>query len=689
MNEIQKITQGTLNSHNHALYFGKIVPLSVGAKIWRIIGGEKRVKHPAYTEEAISGGLDFLFENLSENEAAVVVVGYGLSEYCNGKSSVEKAMSLPEEIALIKKLAGNRKIKVVNTLDEHPELKTALENAEKDKSTGQIVIDSVFANSALPATIDENITALQVAHMLYLATQDCPKLLKDMKALPTDELKTRRATDNETLDPIDAYGLFEIAMRITDLIRGRIYQGGIDRQGKYDGIINQLLEGGGKFYSSSTALKPLLAYLKGKRFGTMYINREKNFHEKKAVQTRARTRTAIFATLGLGMIAGGVKEMEELQERAEERARTEEQDGIIAHFDATLDYTCRQIDNWSVEYANVILGKYLLVRIEKDLQHRYRMDTNTSHTVALQILQELSKDKGRDKICDIYEDYSRLTRFIDKYLREGNVLASLNGTEIERPYQHFATYYKLISDTAKEENCKIPREQDDELEVEEAVRIGTYNQALEYQTEFVQTDFYVADGLLLATEPTYKHVEVKRIVDGHDMSYGTARKVGDRLSRNRACELAPIFVSDMRRYDADRLDPQTRDRIMALLRMDIGEIFETEAPAYYIDDDSAFTAFDGEFSFQTAYAYWQEGRPDQFAAKKEGESEYSLQTGLEAACYFLRDTTEKYEPLEFKEFVWGDNNFDPDTVEYCVTSSGAFASSSRTFDKTSLPTHHF
>ena len=661
------------------MYFGKISPLSVRSRVWRILGGEKRGKHPTYTEETISGGLDFLFENLAEGECARVAIGCRLSEYCNGTDSVAATMSFDREKALIESLAGEREVEVVDMIGEHPELDVALRQCEKDESTGRIIPTEVLSNCELPANIDSNITALQIAKILYVGAMECPLLLTDLKSLPADELKTKRTSAQNELDSIDMYGLFEIAIRITDMLRGRVYQGGIDRQSKYDNVINRLLKEGGDFYSQSATLKPLLDFLRGRQFGAMYINRDKNFHERKSVQMRARIRTAIFATLGLGAVAVGAEGIENtadyLHERAEEQSRAEEREKIIATYEQELDYTCRQVDLWSVKNANVILGEYVFDKIEKELTHRYGLDRETSRLIAIQIIQELGKKNGNWNVCDIYADYSVLTRVIDAYLAEGNLFASLNGGEVRHPYQGFSQYYGLISATAKDPDCRISEEQDTELNPKgEMVKLGTYNQALEYETDYVETDFYVAgDGLLLATEPVYKPTSYK---DDAGRVIGTYEKVGDRLSRNRACKLAPMFVSDMRRYDADIVNAETRERILDLLRRDVAEISNMTQPNFCIDRGmSPFTAFNGEFSFKTGWAYYELDNPN----NETFTADCSIQTGLEASCYYLRNTTERYDDSDFEHFVTH-NKLDPDTIDYCVTSSQAFANSSRTFD---------
>ncbi len=281
----------------HAFYVGKIPLRGPWLALKDISGWEEQ--NPTYSKPYLQAALSYAQTFLQDGPVRFVI-GVELQTFCNGRDSMQGHLSAQEERAFLLRVAQEHHVPLEDVListfrEDHPELFLALD-AAADPISGRVQLDQVFLSEMPILSASSN--ALELATVLYKAAQKSSKLRKAFQSLIPEELKKQRDADENTFCSMDAYGLFEVAIRLVDILRGRYIHGGVDRQGALGQVIIQLIRGREGIFSSILALDPLFTLLQAQSFQALNIDRNKNEFERERIVHRARSR--IHGIYGLG-----------------------------------------------------------------------------------------------------------------------------------------------------------------------------------------------------------------------------------------------------------------------------------------------------------------------------------------------------------------------------------------------------
>ncbi len=732
-----------LESGNHAVYIGKIVPPSDWQRRARLLLGEESRFAPSetYSPDFIKAALAVLFEHLQPGEKAKFVVGYQLSEYCNGRRSTADAMPYAEEMTLIQQLAAEHfqgdkdNFEVVDLLDEHFQLAKALRECKRNRKTGQIDLDSFFKPEVAKYCADrrnfDSRDAWVFAQLLFAGAKEDPQFLQKLKALPTGELKALRTAPKDDLDPIDAYGLLEIAIRLADAKQGVTFQGGVDRQSKYDALIRQLLAGpkietshkdkDGKpvmktnpWSEKSRSLEALIKLLKGTPFRAFYVDRKKNFYQQQTIQQRARTRFGVLAAAGIATLAGLTQGVTEFAENRSEEAAEAHKEAAVTYFEKHFqDRFCTMYDNWDKRPYKLLASK-AFVQIKEELMVRYRFSEEASWQMALQMIEEVIDPKTGNQhylICESEKNKTVLAQFIDQYIRDHHLAANLGGDELKIPYADMRVYRPLFEETAKHDCDSL------ELEVHgwpivgfpNADFIGTYSDPREYFDSFTKRGLYIYhawDGpVLMATVPTYYEKfhefeggcgyetyeqtgddikgpysrEERTYCDG----YFSLERDGEYLSAEQGCIVAKNFIRDMKSYELNAMPDAQQQLLLDIFRPGTpshsAHFYGKDAwpdvdPEVWFLEESTLSHFDANGGWQIArYDPDTIENRDVLLAKRPGDSEYSLEAARDLACWKAMNSAHGLMGHSTQEWAWENIlNLDLESIAICPERPNSF-----------------
>ncbi|MFA6992579.1 MAG: hypothetical protein WC269_04875, partial [Candidatus Gracilibacteria bacterium] len=309
-----------LNRENAGFYLGRFIKNPVFDGVAEVLGIEGDPKKKGiYSPEFIAGMLDYAFSRMaygSDKKINVFVCSI-FGELFNGPSEIaERTMTFEEQKALILDIAKKRFgeyqagcVNVVNIEDveAHKPLLGLLKGTfDEEKGVSSPDVLAVEGDVKL----NENASSLEIAQYLYKAVKENQVLQEVFKNLMPEGLQERTWGDKDDDDeefvitPRICYGLTEISIRLWEILNGRFIHGGVDRQGKYDEVIEKIVRGKNGGYKKIPELQELFKLFEGKRFDTIHVDTERNPYKFRAERTIARIRLGIFAVLGLFLAVG-------------------------------------------------------------------------------------------------------------------------------------------------------------------------------------------------------------------------------------------------------------------------------------------------------------------------------------------------------------------------------------------------
>ncbi len=447
-----------LISENHAFYVGKIIPSGISDRIKRVLGwGDK--KERIYNEEFIQGALSYMFDHLEEGQKARMVVCRSLSEIMNGPQDVEDAMSTEKEIEMIKRIArkkfqkDEKSLEVVDmeTLSHHADLFSALRSAI-DPETGSLDMEKALRENSEEADEIKQSSSFQIARQLFEAVQNSEELsCAFQKAVPA-RLKDDAEEEDST---VSHYALIEVAIRLSDICNGWKIQGGSDRQAIYNGIIIQLIKGNEGRYRDVPELQQLFTMLEGAGFETLSLDRDKNFHHLKKIQSTARARMLIYAALALSVVTASFGVGRWYEGKKEKERQVEIERDIIRN---RLRDTQFSIDGRITvdEKNNPNIFKGIYKRAMQHLKARYALDDDRCEALSAFLKGYLLRKKGSLPTIDGGNHYL-LIDLVDGFAQENAIYFKEKGITVEKPYQnlqHLIPKFKQL--LASKENLVIP-----------------------------------------------------------------------------------------------------------------------------------------------------------------------------------------------------------------------------------------
>jgi hypothetical protein len=582
--EPEKRSWHLLNEGNHAFYLGKIIPPSFADKVKGLVGWGK-VKTHIYTPEVIKGMLDYAFRHVKDGEKVRLVIGSSLSELFNGPEDVENVPTLEKQRGLIQKIASKQFHKDESDLE--------ITSFEEDKA-------HMLLYQVLRENIDEKTGVVDVSKALgsigteiesykKIATKiDTSKSIRDMvnicpeaffqeydpsslrfavilyHAFEEDD-RFRSAIENtvpprikESDSPSAAYyGLIEIAMRLSDISRGRFVHGGVERQEFYDQIIAKIIKGKDGGYKNIKALEPLFEIFEGKRFETMHLKTHENYYEVKKKTNMARFRLLFMATLALGSLgtAFGFGKYSEIRKQ-EQRQESVNSDlkkalkGVIV-YDGPI--TTQEID---VESFNRIIDESL-----EDIGNRYGLPQEVLDELKPFLQKHFLDNKENLSTIHTGNHFLRID-LEDEFIQKITLFLKNKGIDTGRPYNKLLPYigdFKALVES--DEDISVDRKREPGAPISDSARefeyIGTFysgqpfNNKYEFYWYYDQKNkkhFYDLYGrkYLVATDGENTYYEN---VSAGPAGYQEERKY-QRFTSKRGKEGVRQFLYAMARYDA-------------------------------------------------------------------------------------------------------------------------------------------
>lgn len=707
-----------LTSENHAFYLGKIIPDSFGEKARKLLGwggGNDRI----YTPEAIKGMLDYAFKNVKNGEKVRLVIGSSLSEFFNGPEDVENALTFERQRELIQKIALKQFHKDDDSLEiigfEEDKAHALLYQVLKeniDEETG--VVDVARALGGISTEIDN---CKEIA-----ARIDAPKSIRDMvnicpeaffneydpnslrfaailyHAFEEDD-RFRGAIENtvpprvkESDSPSAAYyGLVEIAMRLSDISRGRFIHGGVERQEVYDQIITKIIKGGSGSYRNIKALEPLFDVFEGKRFETVHLKTKENHYELKKKRALARSRILLTTVLALGSTVGIYKKgkYDERQER--EKINKIVDKDIYESLKTVSFYYSSPFIELSKEQNVNIFHKIVDDALE-DIGRRYYLSGYP------EILEEIKpflqgfllENKSKLSVIHGGNDFVRID-LEDSFMQKYAIFLRNKGIDIERPYQKLMPY---IGDFNKvlgsDENIVFDDKKNDSqnsatggpFRLSEISHIGTFYSGSDDIYEFY---WYTSDDgkkHIVAKEGIFKYSEF--VAAGPAGHY--EERECSRFSTKKAREGIKQFLYAIQRFNAVPL--MEIDKVMNETRMrdyDNGHKTVCADMREEVDDArkmiiSGIRHYRDEITgVEFEYYIWDDFDEKTLAsepclmARKPGDSNFTSQTGLEMTRYVKKVVDEDWHVYTLADYIESNLPFDFAAIKREIESILNFA----------------
>lgn len=665
-------------SENHAFYLGKIIPDSFGDKARKLLGWGGEDGH-IYTPEVIKGMLDYAFQHVKDDEKVRLVIGSSLSELFNGPEDMENVLTLEKQRELIQKIAKKQFHKDENSLEiisfdedmAHTLLYQVLrENIDKEtgvvdvpKALGSIgteiqdyheVASRIDAHKPIrdlvkisPEAFFEayDPSSLRFAAILYRAFEEDDRFRGAIE-------NTIPARIKESDSPSASYyGLIEIAMRLSDIIRGRFVHGGVERQEVYDQIITKIVKGRDGGYKNIKALEPLFDLFEGKRFETVHLKTKKNHYELKKKRTLARSRLLLTAVLGGSTIAGafGLGQYSEMkkQEKRKELVDKDLRESLVSvNFFMDGKFKINTSDNVNI-FHNIT------DEVIEDIGRRYDLSSSPEVLENMRpFLQEFLVENRFD-LNSIYGG-NKFTRIDleDSFIRKYALYFKNRGIEIKRPYENLMPYASVFRDTLNS---------DEDIVIDDKFVYEISNERRSKKDKFTHMGtFYCAESDLGED----KGYEFYWYTDDNGKRHLVAKE--DESTYNRFIPLGPAshdkeekyniystreakkgirqFFYAMRRFDAIGLiEHQSLFNDLVNLRYDENDpkgnppcsgmsenIEKGQYGAWRVNTyEDSFGKFKYEFFVQRDFDPDTRKGQDCVLAKKPGQKEFTIETGME------------------------------------------------------------
>ena len=582
--EPEKRSWYLLNEGNHAFYLGKIIPPSFADKVNGLAGWGK-VKTHIYTPEVIKGMLDYAFRHVKDGEKVRLVIGSSLSELFNGPEDVENVPTLEKQRGLIQKIASKQFHKDENALeimdfeeDKAHMLLYQVLRENIDEKTGVVDVPKALGSIGTEIESYKKIaTKIDTSRSIRDMVNICPEAFfqeYDPSSLRfavilyhafEEDDRFRSAIENtvpprikESDSPSAAYyGLVEIAMRLSDIARGRFIHGGVERQEFYDQIIAKIIKGKDGGYKNIKALEPLFEIFEGKRFETMHLKTHENYYEVKKNTNIARFRLLFMATLALGSLgtAFGFGKYSEIRKQ-EQRQESVNNDlkkalkGVIV-YDGPI--TTQEID---VESFNRIIDESL-----EDIGNRYELTQEVLDELKPFLQKHFLDNKENLSTIHTGNHFLRID-LEDEFIQKITLFLKNKGIDTGRPYNKLLPYigdFKALVES--NEDISVDRKREPGALISDSARefeyIGTFysgqpfNNKYEFYWYYDQNNkkhFFDSYGrkYLVAVDGVSTYYEN---VSAGPAGYQEERKY-QKFTSKRGKEGVRQFLYAMERYDA-------------------------------------------------------------------------------------------------------------------------------------------
>lgn len=308
--DVGDVIDGHVDPDISAFYIGKVFKEKI-LQILRqsvLYGIGIEADHKIYNGRFIRVTLHNAFRFSNPGEKVRVVVGSTLSTLFNGPHDVEDAFSEEEEMREIYGVAAKEFNDRYNNLEivrmqDMPGNKRLFECLHQHiKPDGTVDVHAAYDNGLpknTPPQLSENPDALEIAQYLYWACKHNGRLRKRFF-----DLRSKKVKEGNYPESSKFYGLTEIAIRLSDILRGTYVQGGADRQEFYDRIIWGIILGEDKeneSFKNIEVLKPLFKIFKDKKHVAIYTNSKWNYYEhkwqKKLIKGRALSTLFVLLTM--------------------------------------------------------------------------------------------------------------------------------------------------------------------------------------------------------------------------------------------------------------------------------------------------------------------------------------------------------------------------------------------------------
>lgn len=677
------------------VYIGKM-RLTFGDRIRRFLGYRPTNTYK-YSPDFVERVGEFYHKN-KKIPTLRVIRARKLSELFNGPADVKECISDAAQAKMIRK--HNVSTEAIEAIPEHRSLFERLEES-LDEESKTVDIHRAYASETIE--LSNPPTSLQIAQLLYKAafTDDVKNNLLRKLLLKTIPERLTRDLSPEELVQRCGYGLTEVAIRLTAAINGHSTQGGVDRQRKYDDIINGLIQGRRGPFKHYDTLKLLFTFTEGKRFETIHFDTDANPAVVRNVRKGTRRRIAAWGMAGLTTLTG-VWQGARAFERAIHNDRVEVVDEAIDEELKEADFY-ENYTGWTFEWGMTKRPTFdtLVSQIQLQLQARYKLDQDLIEQIKPLIQGELLGHK--DRLAEINLSLAEKEAFADRFVKKYGIYLKINGGNTGKPYPRLEQYkmeMKALADAGTIGHFTVIDRRRETSRFYYKSNVGCN---LTKHDQAGQTRYYVYGGKIIS-EPEIRDLSGQfkpfLITANEDvnLSYlGTFLYQGSEMntlkvvsnSNNgfyqifaagitswaannvkydtfKAKKIAEAYVASMRRYDALQVEDELDEALWGLCRNPERYDSDARSQAWEVDMGCAmvmtpcrmkkyrYTDTFGEFDYEIYLSHYPSPVDGKWIPHPEamnvGERVYTLKKAKEAAAHYC----EAVEPLkrEVQDMEW-------------------------------------
>ncbi|MBU1703111.1 hypothetical protein KJ951_01790, partial [Patescibacteria group bacterium] len=620
-----------------ALYIGKTIIEPISTRIRAVLTGKEPGPQNIYSEEFIQSALENLGPHLRIGNKICIVQARCLSEIFNGPTDTENALTIERQRDFIRKIA--KKIGIKEEQLEFIDLEDQVRHSQLflavrmsiDPATGKFDPEMAFGadrdedEKNEPFRWPESVS-LDIAKCLYEAYKAHPEFAD----LFRETIPKGLAGDREDQsDQQNYYSLVEIACRIADLKHGTSFQCGAGRQARYDKIIEDLRRGEKGQFKKYRELKPIFDLLKGATFQTLHFFTDADYRGKKLRRTRARTKIAAMAAIGLTTLGTAafhsctseMRQREEQEQLMEEKIR-EGTRHIRFRFEGFFMDEQENV-KMTLSIANSVLGR---------LKERYQMGIFMNSELKPLVIEFLLASTGL--LQQANQDAGVVNELADLFVKKHSLFLAQKGLNTTQPFANFTPYMDKIKEAAVgmddfQLNTILASPNPGNFDDVESVndlhlkKIGKFTPSVQYgwtQTLYI----YEKNG--------------ETHILGRDMSKEDPKTVDRVFTAKEGRELAQQFLSGLRKYDTLQIaDLRSTLSNMCYNKYNPGPKEKSEpaesnpySPYTFHYKDSL-----GEFDYYLRQSYFMDKTInhsiDIILARRPGESQYTYETGMEVA----------------------------------------------------------
>lgn len=432
---------------NGAVYLGALARRSRLKKT--VDAFDYRDADGAYSDTGVLAVIQQAALRKREGQRIKVILVGGLREVCSdGEAPILSFDEQKDRTVALSRThldLAEEDFEFVNMVDEHAELFARLTDVKYPLAYDPAPIsvknasplDAVFAEPPSPNAW----SSYRIAYDLYQAVKADPSFAQVFKGLMPEGLPEEE--DESGFSFLAGYSLFETAIHLADVIKGRPCQIGVGRQAKYNEVVIELMKGKKGSWKGLKVLHPLFERVKSETF--LGVNVAKNPNPVTSSIRRSRARLRLGAGLGGAATLVGLGAL--LGEKMAQD-RFEDLDVIYAPqmADIVQGQSCRGEDSWMGtldEDEKARRLKSRLGEIREVLKIRYDIEYSDSdwHEEGVSdFLDFLSQDiggVGYDGLCDFLLTFDQYAvDMTDRYVATKKASFKRRGADTSRPFAY-------------------------------------------------------------------------------------------------------------------------------------------------------------------------------------------------------------------------------------------------------------